>query len=164
MKNLILIRHAHAEFSAPNGKPDFYRALSKKGIQEADFMTNIVVGKLPKPEIVLSSSALRAMQTAEIFQNKLFNRHNIQPEKLIYEADAKELLDFIKELPNNAQTVWLFGHEPKLTEIILSLSFGFDKTMSTCSIAFLKFDCISWMDISRKNIVSIQHNTPSDFK
>ncbi len=164
MKNLILIRHAHAEFFAPQGKPDFYRVLSHKGIEEAELMSEIMTEKLPQPEMILSSSATRALQTAEIFKKKNFNSLIIQEEKLIYDAEANDILDFIKELRSDIETFWLFGHEPKLTEIIMSLTLDFDKTMSTCSIAFLKFDTISWIDVNRKNLTSIKHYVPSYFK
>lgn len=164
MKNLILVRHAKANIFAPDGKSDFYRELSDKGMEEAERISDNLIGKLPPAEIFLLSPATRTLQTFEIFKKKISYTFSVQEEKIFYASEAKDILEFIKGIPNDVETVWLFGHEPKLTEIIMSLSLSFDKAMSTCSIAFLIFDTISWLDIGIKNLVDLQHYAPTDFE
>lgn len=143
MKNLILIRHANAEHFAPNGQGDFYRILSEKGIREAHAMAHKLVGKVPKPNVILCSSASRAMQTAEIFRKNFFNDIEIQQEKMIYISSAEEIIDLIKLSGDTSETVWLFGHNPTISEIVFSLSPDFNKDMATCSVVWLKFSSSS---------------------
>ena len=143
MKNLILIRHAKAEHFAPNSQGDFYRILSEKGIIEAKTMAHKLVGKVPKPDVVLCSSATRTLQTAEIFRENFFNDLKIQQEKMIYISSAEEIIDFIKLSGDTSETVWLFGHNPTISEIAFSLSPGFNEDMATCSVVWIKFDELS---------------------
>ena len=69
MKYLYLIRHAKAS-SDYLRIPDFDRPLKAIGVMQAHQMSTKLVDKGIKPDIILSSPASRALQTAHIFAAK----------------------------------------------------------------------------------------------
>jgi len=66
MKMIYLVRHAAA---ADRSEPisDFDRPLIEKGKKESQKMANLLKSQGIKPQIYLSSSAIRAVETAQIF-------------------------------------------------------------------------------------------------
>ena len=62
---------------------------------------------------------------------------------MIYISSAEEIIDFIKLSGGTSETVWLFGHNPTISEIAFSFSPGFNEDMATCSVVWIKFDALS---------------------
>ena len=63
MKQLIILRHGKAEQNTMS-MDDFDRALTQRGIKNATGMGEFIVRKMEVPDLILSSSAKRAHQTA----------------------------------------------------------------------------------------------------
>lgn len=118
-KNLFLIRHAKAEEHS-FFKKDYDRNIVEKGIDRANTIANKLKASIDKSQntLIISSSANRALQTAQIFSAILgYPAHNIQLEKSIYEAHYKEILKVINKIPNDIETVLIFGHNPGLSDL-----------------------------------------------
>ena len=64
MRELILLRHAHAEPSAP-GQADLDRPLSSEGLAEAEAAGRWLAENRLVPDCVLCSPARRARETLE---------------------------------------------------------------------------------------------------
>ena len=117
-KTLYLIRHGKAEdFSFSNS--DYDRNLVEKGKQR----NKIVAEKLKKHlsndnKLIISSSANRALQTAEIFAEYIdYPKYSIQQEKGMYEAYYKDILKVINAVSDNIETLLVFGHNPGLSDL-----------------------------------------------
>jgi phosphohistidine phosphatase len=66
-----------------------------------------------KPDLIVSSPALRALATAEIVAKKLdYRRRDIVVEDRLYATTPDELLAVVRELDNEIRRVMLFGHNP----------------------------------------------------
>lgn len=117
-KTLYLIRHAKAEDHSFQ-KRDYDRNLVSKGIERAKLIADKLKLDLPSAKtLVISSSANRAIQTADIFC-EIFNypKFDIRHEKSIYEAHYKDILTVINSVANDMETVLVFGHNPGLSDL-----------------------------------------------
>jgi len=70
VKRLTLMRHANAQWKDPQIS-DFDRPLNRRGISEAEAMSRRLIELKLIPTLVLTSSARRARQTAEIIGRRL---------------------------------------------------------------------------------------------
>lgn len=118
-KKLFIIRHAKAEdhsFAAI----DYDRNLIDKGMERAKRIATSLYDTLPidAKTVFISSSANRAIQTAELFAKILnFPPESILQTKKIYEAPYENILKEINKVPDNIDTIFLFGHNPGLSDL-----------------------------------------------
>ena len=116
---VYLIRHGIAvDREAPNCPPDTQRPLTPKGIKKSEAAALGLRALGVKPDAVLTSPWLRALQTAEIFCETLEF-----PAKKIVRADSLKgtsaPADLLRELHSlKAKVVLCFGHEPHLHLVI----------------------------------------------
>jgi len=92
MKTLILIRHAKSSWDHPH-LSDFERPLNKRGKHDAPLMGKILTGKGIVADQVISSSANRALSTAQIISTAIaYPIENIAITKALYHASAEEII------------------------------------------------------------------------
>lgn len=118
-KTLYIIRHAKAELPTWD-KRDFDRNIITKGIQRATEIAAHLKTLLSINEnmAVYSSSANRAIQTAEIFCKTLsFPIEDIQQTREIYEAQHLDILRVINQTADHVDTLFVFGHNPGLSNL-----------------------------------------------
>lgn len=146
-KDILLIRHAHAESSIH--LRDFERKLTSNGILDAEKMSQQLLLHGAIPQFMMSSPARRAMKTTRIFaENIAIPLNKIQPENMIYEAGVGTLLSLINHLDNRYSVVALVGHNPGLSELADYLSDEYLGNISTAGIVHLQFDVEDWKLIS----------------
>lgn len=107
---VTLIRHAKTESFAEGG--DHERALTRRGARDALAMA----GKLEKhdaPQVVLSSSAHRVQQTADIIAAEI--PRQIMPE--LYLAEPTAVIDALSAAAAEHSIIWVIGHNPGLSEV-----------------------------------------------
>ncbi len=121
MRELILLRHAHAEAAAA-GQDDIDRPLSRQGQAEAEAAGQWLKSNGYLPDRVVCSSARRARETLEQVLSVIGYIEQSQ-ESRIYEATPGDLMavaDEHKELSR----VLLVGHNPGLEQLAALLSSG----------------------------------------
>ena len=142
MKRVTWIRHAKSSW-ANEGLEDHARPLNDRGLGNAAEMGRRLAARKVHPDLLLSSSALRAMGTAHIIAEALGrDPDSVQCEKRLYLASVAEMLDVLADVPGEVDHVMLFWHNPGITEaveILLDLRdlFGVappDKEKSTSSL------------------------------
>lgn len=121
MKTLFLIRHAKSSWD-DTALPDKDRPLNDRGRRDAPKMGERLAKRDVKPDLILSSPAVRALRTAEIIAKKLDYRRKIVVNERLYAVGADDLLDVIHQLGDKVERVMLFGHNPELTELAHRLS------------------------------------------
>ena len=145
MKKVILFRHAMAAYSALN-EPDHDRALTPKGIVDAQNMGIYLKNKKEFPELVISSSAIRAKNTAKHAIKSGQWKCEFLIENKIYGGNPNYLIDLLNRQPDKVNIVCLVGHEPHFSKFVL-LTTGKLKKLPTASMAILSFDCNSWSQL-----------------
>jgi phosphohistidine phosphatase len=160
MKTLYLVRHAKAGWSA-DAASDFERTLSERGIKDAHFMARLVHEKGARPDMLVSSPALRALTTAEIFAGVFaVPLESILQKMEIYHGGAQELLDTVRLLPDEAGSVMLFGHNPVISELANRLGDLNGEAMETCSVARLDFQIDRWSEAGPEKGLMVWHEHP----
>jgi phosphohistidine phosphatase len=119
MMHLYLIRHGIAvDREDPDCPPDTERPLTPKGMKRSQAAALGLRALDVKPNAVLTSPWLRAVQTAQIFCETIG-----YPSKRILRTDALKGTsapsDLLRELQSTkANVVLCFGHEPQLHLVI----------------------------------------------
>jgi phosphohistidine phosphatase len=122
MMRLYLVRHGIAvDRDDPQCPPDAERPLTKKGIEKTEASARGFLALGAKPDAVLTSPLLRAVQTAEIFCEVInFPLSKIVRTDALNGTNAPaELLRQLAKL--KANDVLCFGHEPQLHLIICEI-------------------------------------------
>jgi phosphohistidine phosphatase len=115
---LILVRHAKSLYN-DYVQNDVERHLSDRGYSDAADSANWLASKISKPDLLISSPAIRAYSTALIFANRLgYKMDSIQLDAAIYEAGVRQLLYVIAQIPPTIGRAILFGHNPGFTDFI----------------------------------------------
>lgn len=121
MRELILLRHAHAEPPAP-GQEDFDRPLSLQGQAEAEAAGRWLLEHGYVPDRVVCSTARRTRETTEQALAAL-GYVEVRFEQRIYDATPGMLMQVIDE-HHDIPRVMLVGHNPGLEQLAALLSSG----------------------------------------
>ena len=147
MKTLFLIRHATAENR--HGIDDYARKLTQRGVDEAELMADKLYETGARPDAIVSSSANRALETARIFAERfVFPESKIVKDRMIYEASLNRLLNLVTGLEDDCHSVFLFGHNPGITNAVNYLCGDILNNMPKCGIAEIRFETDDWSAIS----------------
>jgi phosphohistidine phosphatase len=115
VKTLYLLRHAKAVPESALG--DARRVLAKRGRKAAQAIAALLGTLKPAPELVLCSTSARTRETLELVLPALDPAPEVSYEDGLYLAQASELLERLRKLPKNSQSVLLVGHNPGLHEL-----------------------------------------------
>lgn len=165
MKQLIFVRHAKSDWGNELLK-DIDRPLNERGYGDAYSQSQWFLNNKVVPELIISSTATRALNTALIFARTLnFNMANFLIEENIYESSVATLVSIIKRQNNQAKSMMLFGHNPAFTNICNELSDNlFFDNVPTCGIVSFNFDIANWTDLTNKKGQLNFQQFPKDFK
>jgi phosphohistidine phosphatase len=146
MKTLFLVRHAkssHGDLSLG----DRERPLNDRGRHDASMMGKRLARHAIQPDRLVSSPALRALTTAQLFADALgHRREDIVVEDRLYASSADALLALVRALDATLDRVMLFGHNPEFSELARRLS-GKAFDMPTCAVVQFSFDTLQWSDV-----------------
>ena len=151
MKKLILMRHAKSCWNQP-WQDDHDRPLAERGLRDAPIMALRLTNRDIHPDLLLSSSANRAIQTSEFIAQAL----SLPPEKIevnknLYHASPEHLLKCIRKQKNSIQTLILVGHNPGLTELTNLLGVRLDNLPTSGQIAFELYSDY-WTEFSKETV------------
>lgn len=121
-RELLLLRHAKSDWNVGTSS-DFERPLTKRGKKDASRAGKWLYREGLVPDLVISSPAERARQTAaKVCKSMDYKKNKIQWESEIYAGNVAELLRVLGRCPRNAHTVLLVGHNPGLEDLVLYLA------------------------------------------
>ncbi|MDD3774759.1 MAG: histidine phosphatase family protein [Sulfurovaceae bacterium] len=148
MKTLYLIRHAKSDWSEED-KKDFDRGLSKRGSKDLKSMGSYLLKKKIKPDLILSSPALRAKLTAKKISKKIEYDKDIKYIDELYMPNPKTILDILSDQKNKNKCIFLINHNPALTDLANMLTNENIDNVPTLGIVAIKFDIKKWNDIKK---------------
>ncbi|MFD0739792.1 SixA phosphatase family protein [Lysobacter koreensis] len=121
MRELILLRHAHAEPATP-GQADMDRPLSAEGLAEAEAAGRWLAENKLVPDSVLCSPARRARETLEAVLAAVgYVDQRIEPS--IYEATPGTLIA-LADTHHDAERLLLVGHNPGFEQLAALMHSG----------------------------------------
>lgn len=163
MRRLTLLRHAKTE-AQHSGQEDWDRVLEPRGIKDAPEMARRLRDRKLKPDLVITSPAVRAQTTAQIFARELhLPAAKLLQDERLYLASPKALKEVIREMGGQAHHLMIVGHNPGLTEFAdrVSAERGIDN-MPTCAIYTLEFDLDSWSELEWDSGVNAELDYPKN--
>ncbi len=164
MKTLVLMRHAKSSWNDVE-LADFNRPLKKRGIKDADLMAQQIKKSAFSPDLIVSSSAKRAIQTANICAQVLeYPLEKIISTTSLYEAGINSWLYHIMELPESADRVLMVGHNPVLWQLAESLSGQRLSNLPTSGQVIVQADIDQWQDFSLQAQYQVQIHYPSMYR
>lgn len=147
MKTLLLMRHAKSSWKEPE-LADHERPLNKRGKLNAPRMGRLLREQELTPELILSSTARRARQTAEAVADLSGYQGELRLEGELYAAPAETCLEALQGLQDDAlNVVLLVGHNPGLEEL-LELLTGDYAPLPTAAIAQVDLPIERWGELT----------------
>ena len=119
MKMLLLLRHAKSSWKE-NGVSDHDRPLNKRGKRDAPRMGWLLQKEELVPDIILSSTALRARDTTIRVAKSCYYKGQITYADSLYLGGIEAYLDALKVLPNDFKIVLVVGHNPDMEYLVLT--------------------------------------------
>lgn len=148
MKTLILARHAKTNRETWTGS-DFERPLTQRGEKDTPEMGKKLSAKNIKIDLLLSSPAKRAMDTAALLATEIGYNNKIHTTLDIYEAAASKMLKAINNIDNEHNTVMVVGHNPALSILAADVTSHKIGDVPTGGICVIELEIDDWKMVSR---------------
>ncbi len=149
MKTIYFIRHAKSSWDH-FGISDKDRPLNDRGEQDAPRMAQLLKEKGVQPDQLVSSPAKRAFTTATYFA-KAFDIpvSDIIIKEQIYEANVRDIMEVVREMSDDWEVVFLFGHNPTFTDVVNQFAQHSISNVPTCGICKVESQIAHWEAFDR---------------
>ncbi|MEE8356764.1 MAG: histidine phosphatase family protein [Anaerolineales bacterium] len=160
MKTLVIVRHAKSSWDN-RGLSDHDRPLNRRGLRDAPVMGARLTEWGPPVDRVISSSAVRALTTAELITQEMgLPWDEIVIAEALYHASEEDLLEIIQEQEDYLDGLMMFGHNPGMTCLVNDLSELDLDNLPTCGVVTLQFNIEHWTEVGEELAVIAEINTP----
>lgn len=136
---LVVVRHAKSDWHVPVG--DRERPLAPRGRRQAPATGRWLAEHLALADLAVVSVATRARQTWQLVAAELPEAPPVQVAEAAYTFAGDDLLELVRQLPDDAGTVVVVGHNPAVEEAVESLT-GRSVRLPTAALAVV--DLPTW--------------------
>ncbi len=141
-RKLLLMRHAKSNWAVPN-QPDYERTLNARGVSASVLMAERLVLAKVNIDTIITSTAVRASQTAYIISQHLGIEDLIYRSEL-YHAPPATINEVIYSLDNNIKSALIVCHNPGITDWANNQCGVITSNMPTASIVAISFESDDW--------------------
>ncbi len=153
MKKILVLRHATAEYK--QNTIDHDRKLTSSGYCDSKIIGKYLAKINNIPDLVITSSAIRALSTAQNAMSSGSWKSTLKINPTIYGGGPKSLLYLLAEQNDKYNSICLVGHEPNFSAFIAEMTDGIYRVLETCNIALIELKINSWSEIQfNKGILS----------
>ncbi len=146
MKTLLVLRHAKSSWKDEN-LADFARPLNERGKRDAPRIGELIRREEIVPDLIISSSAKRALKTAEAVALACGYESEIKATRALYHAWSDEYLEELNEIPDKYETVMIVGHNPGMEGLVEDLTNEWI-SMPTAALAQISIEIDRWSELS----------------
>jgi len=147
MKQLTLLRHAKS-VQDPTYAVDRERPLAERGRGDAEVMGKFLAQADLVPDLIASSPAVRARQTAELLARTAGYETGIRWDEAVYAAGPDVLLTVVRGLPDQVEHALMIGHNPGFEELAaLLIGTECGVTLPTAAAAHFEIDVDRWSEV-----------------
>ncbi len=151
-RKLIIIRHGKSSWDN-EGLRDIDRPLAERGIRNAGEMA----GRLKKmgviPDLIFSSPASRALNTALIMSRTWgLDPALLQIHEPLYMAYVSEIEDVVASAPSHIRNLAIFGHNPAFTLYANQFLKKPLENLPTAGVVVVTFEAEDWKAFSRRDV------------
>jgi len=159
-RTLFIIRHAKSSWEIETIS-DIDRPLKLKGIRDAYDMARRIKINHEIPNMLISSPAIRALHTADIFARVLEVKYSyLKIDERIYGSGVGVIKKILSEQDSIIKNIMIFGHNPDFSELATVLSGNEFVELPTCGICRITFKAPDWKSISSSNKIDVQLDFP----
>ena len=162
MKYLTFFRHAKSSWKYDVS--DHERPLKPRGFKDACLVSEQLNNENFTVDLIVSSSAKRALTTCHIFMDelKLTNTDTMKITNELYDFSGSQVVNYIKSLDNKHINVLIFGHNYAFTSIVNTYGDQYIDNLPTSGVVSIAFDINNWEEI--KEGKTIRTLFPKDLK
>jgi phosphohistidine phosphatase len=146
MKTLLLLRHAKSSWNQPE-LHDHDRPLNKRGKKEAPLVGKYLKDHDLLPDLIISSTARRAKDTAQAVADESGFSGQIDLYQDLYLSDTSCYLDILRCLPDETNRVLAVGHNPDLEELLTLLT-DVNEHLTTACLVQVGLPISSWQELN----------------
>jgi phosphohistidine phosphatase len=167
VKSLFLLRHAKSSWDDP-GLADHDRPLAPRGRRASELIAEHARRNRVRPALVLCSSAQRTRETLEAVRPAL-GPAEVRFERELYGASSEDLLQRLREVPEEVDSVMLVGHQPAIQALALHLAGDGSELerlrakFPTAALATLSFDG-KWSELGDEGARLVAYVKPKQLK
>lgn len=164
MKRLTLVRHARADWKTAK-LSDFERPLDRRGIAEIANMSERLLSQELIPDVIWTSPAVRAVQTAESIARTLgIAMRRLHREDRLYLAPPAEIFAVVHALGPHVVHAMIVAHNPGLTEFARLLApHSMVGELDTASVTTMVFDVAAWGRVQAGDAHQVVSDSPKRF-
>lgn len=144
MKRLMILRHAKSDWNA-GASSDHARPLNRRGTAAAMTMGKVLAKMQQTPDLIYSSSAQRAKETAMLAKDAGGWDCEIVEVDDLYGTSASGALSVASSAGDDIENLMLVGHEPTWSYLVHSLT-GADVAIKTATVAVVDLSIARWAD------------------
>lgn len=150
MRLLTLIRHAQFDH-AGGGHGDKERLLDEAGRREVTEMGQRLQQVGFEPDLVLTSSVARAVETARALVRELgLSESLIERHDVLHHASIQEMVESVRRIDSTRhREVAMVGHHPGITAFAGFLTDGRVKAIPYCGVIRMELEIDRWSEIRR---------------
>jgi len=151
-RRLFIIRHGKSSWDHMN-LDDIDRPLAERGTRNAAEMAKRLQDKALVPELILSSPASRALNTALIMLRTWgLDPGNLQIHDKLYDASVKEIEQVVSTAPSGITHLAVYGHNPSFT--LYGNQFLEDPldNLPTAGVVIVTLESEGWKGIGRNQV------------
>jgi len=161
MKTIYILRHGKSSWEHPE-LSDYDRPLLPKGEHRTKKIAKYLKKQEKIPQLILTSPAKRAKQTAKIANSYL--ETNVKKEDNLYPGNSQNIQETIFGLDNQLESVMIVGHNPALTNIVREFMDPQLDWLSTSSVAMASWDTDKWEEIALHQALDVRIISPKQLK
>ncbi|MCP4357587.1 MAG: histidine phosphatase family protein [Chloroflexi bacterium] len=148
MKTLLIMRHAKSSWSN-SCLSDHERPLNGRGKRDAPRMGHLLKNEEMVPDLIISSTAERALTTAEMTALACDFAGEMQITHRFYHAGPATYLELLSGVADQFEQVMVVGHNPGMAELVAYLT-GYKTRFTTANIAHVELPINSWADLNEE--------------
>lgn len=146
MKTIYVVRHAKSSWDISD-IPDIKRPLLEKGKTRTKKIVDYLLGSNIKVDYIISSHAVRALDTAKILAHALKCEKEIKIDSQLYYSDGNRILNHFFDLPDRFQSVMIVGHNPALSDFVNHYLRNPIDNLPTSGIVSISFETDRWEEV-----------------
>ena len=146
MKTLLIMRHAKSSWDE-SGLHDHDRPLNKRGKVNAPRMGRLLRELDMVPDLIMTSSARRARDTAEAVADQSGYEGEAKVVEDLYAAPPEAYLEALEAVDDSYARILVIGHNPGLEELLEMLT-SEREALPTAAIARVDLPIESWQALT----------------
>jgi phosphohistidine phosphatase len=160
MKRLWLLRHLKSSWDEP-GLADHDRPLAPRGRKAGKLVRQWATENDVRPDLVLCSTAARTRATLDLVSPAL-GAPVIEFESALYHAWEKDLLERLRRVTADTESVLMIGHNPGFHELTALLAPPGPDAFPTGALAELRIDADGWSNLQPGDAELVQLVVPRE--